>query len=97
MTRPGGSDDGWPDRLTNYHLPFQAALAQIMPRRRHLTLADAIGIVDAECDKWGVHPSREAVDWLARAALDPYRHFKHPIRAHREGWRWSWRGGWRRP
>jgi hypothetical protein len=64
---PGDPDDGRLDRLTNYSLPFQAALAQIMPRRRHLTLADAIHIVDSECDKWGVHrPERPLTGLLAR-------------------------------
>jgi len=95
-TEPGDPDDGRLDRLTNYSLPFQAALAQIMPRRRHLTLTDAIRIIDSECDKRGVHPPREAVDQFARAVLDPYWAFKHPLQAHGEGWRWSFRRGWRR-
>jgi hypothetical protein len=93
---PGTSGGGQPERWGLYHEAFQAALTLIKAQRRELTLPEATDIVVAECRKRGLEPRREAVRGLARGALDPYWPFKHPVQAHREGWRWTPLGGWLR-
>jgi hypothetical protein len=93
---PGTSDGGQPEWWGRYHEAFHAAMALIEAQRRDLTLAEATDVVVAECHKRGLEPSAEAVRGVARGALDPYWPFKHPLQAHREGWRWSPLGGWLR-
>ena len=89
---PGTSDGEPPEPWGTYEEAFLSAMTQIRPQRKQLTLAEATDIVLAECQRRGLQPRRRAVQGVARGALDPYWPFKHPIQAHREGYRWTWRG-----
>jgi hypothetical protein len=91
---PDTADSGPPERWGSYHEAFQEALKQIKARRGELSLPQATGLVVAECDKRGLKVRHEVARGVARGALHPYWPFKHPIQAHREGWRWSPLGGW---
>lgn len=93
---PDTADSGPPERWGSHHEAFQEALRKIMARHRELTLAQATDLVVAECNKRGLSVRRKVAHRLARGALDPYWPFKHPIQAHREGWRWSPLSGWLR-
>jgi hypothetical protein len=68
---------------------LREAMSEIRRRRRSLTPAGATDIVIDRFLRRGLHVPRHLAEQAARGALDPFWHFKHPVRAYREGWRWT--------
>jgi len=66
-------------------------MTEIRRRRRTLTPAEATDVVIAQFSRRGLHVPRHLAEQAARGALDPFWHLRHPVRAYREGWRWTWR------
>ena len=64
-------------------------MAEVRRRRRSLTLPEAVNVVAAEFHKRGLRTPQRLVEEAAHGALDPLWTFKHPIKAHRQGWRWT--------
>lgn len=70
---------------------LREAMTDIRRRRRSLTSEEATDVVIDRFLRRGLHVPRHLAEQAARGALDPFWDFKHPVRAYREGWRWTWR------
>jgi hypothetical protein len=72
---------------------FGAAAERIVPNRRRMSIEDAEDILRSEFSSRGL---RIGAEELAHYARSFHRGFwwavLHPVQAHREGVRWSWRG-----
>ena len=87
-----GQGNGRPRQREDVYLEtLREAMTEIRRRRRSLTSAEATDVVIAQFLRRGLHVPRHLAEQAARGALDPFWHVKHPVRAYREGWRWTWR------
>lgn len=74
--------------LERYVGAYDAARRAVREQRKVLTLPEAMGLVRTIFEAWGVPaPASSQARALARMSLDPLWGWKHPITAHREGWR----------
>jgi hypothetical protein len=77
--------DDWVERSVEAH---GAAMQAVRNGRKTLTLAEATDMVTAIFTTHGLPaPSPESARALARGGIDPWWLLKHPVQAHREGWR----------
>ena len=68
----------------------EAARRAVREQRKTLTLPEAMELVRMIFDAWDAPiPRPPEARALARMSLDPLWVWKHPITAHREGWRFS--------
>jgi hypothetical protein len=77
-------EDEYPEAL-------REAMAEARRRHRQLTLPQAVDVVATEFHKRGLRAPRHLFEQAAHGALDPLWPFKHPVRARRQGWHWTWR------
>jgi hypothetical protein len=65
-----------------------AARQAVRDQRKSLNLPEAINLITTIFTAWGVTPpDQDMTRALARVYLDRLWLFKHPVQAHREGWR----------
>jgi len=82
----------WDSRLSLYAEAHEVGMQSVRDHRGSLSLDAATEIVTDAFHVRGLAMAPAAARSAARLALDPRWPWKHPIRAHRAGWRilWSW-------
>jgi hypothetical protein len=97
MEHHDGMNNGEPpvprdSRLSLYAEAHEVGMQSVRDHRRSLSLDGATEIVTDAFQVRGLVVEPTAARSAARLALDPRWPWKHPIRAHRAGWRivWPW-------